>query len=865
MVPGERPHAQVIVVGGGLAGIAATAALHARGVDVLLLEAGPALGGKLRATEAGIPRGPLVWEARRVVIDQLLAMLGLSEDIVQVSPASSARYVLRDGALRALRPDPRALLSTEALSWRDRWMIASEPVRAAIRRGETDADESVAGFFSRHFGREMAERLVFAMVNGIWAGDPERLSVRGCFPELFAAERAHKSVLYGVWRARRAPGAPPARKGTLTLRGGLASVGRAAAERLPVRVGAAVSSIETPRGRPARIVLATGEVLRARAVIVATEAHGARALLADRAELASVLSEVSYAPLSVVHWREGAPGAAALPRGFGWLAPPRERSFSLGTLFVTDLVGAHAEDAGRRRFASFVGGSMAPGRAALDPAALARGLGDELRALVGGAFGEVLHVERQPHAVAQPTLGHADRVGRMRAATAQGPVILAGSYLGAGAMRDAVETGFSAADEALRRLPSLAALHDERPSDARALAGESVAAHEVEARETDRSPSDRPASLPPSSSSAGATDAVPLVVLGATYRDVPTELRARLAQAEDGLDAPSRALVAAGYADGVVVLRTCSRVEWIVSTSDPRWAADLLESALRTRVPEGRFHVRTGRAAVHYLLRVAMGLDSVAEGEPAVGRQMVLAFERAHGEGGTDRVLRRCWRAVQQLVSERRRRGLVRHGLGVQTLVLQELAQRQVPKDAAIAVFGHGEIGRAVVSALNAADFREVSVFRRDGREQLTELSRACAAVIVCTGAPEAHLELPTREDGPLVIDVGVPSQVRSAPGWTAVSLEDLLAHPRRLLDDGARAWLLAQVGLASDRLARELATPAPTGTLSLIDEERRVFLRETLPPLLEKMPAHHADEVRRACAAFAHALIERVRAEASS
>ena len=370
------------------------------------------------------------------------------------------------------------------------------------------------------------------------------------------------------------------------------------------------------------------------------------------------------------------------------------------------------------------------------------------------------------------------------------------------------------------------------------------------------------AESPPPAPTPAPAPLVPIVILGASYRDVPTEVRARLAQCEEGPASPSRALSSAGYADGVVVLQTCSRVEWIVSTSRPQWTADLLRSALLSRVPAARVHVRAGHAAAHYLLRVAMGLDSVAEGEPAVGRQMALAFQRAHTDGTTDRALRQCWRAVQQLMSERRRHGVVRHGLGVQTLVVEELVQRGVDKRLPVAVVGQGEIGRAVVAALNNASFSTVATFRRDGGAALEAFSRDCAAVVVCTGAPGPHVMLPERGDHPIVIDVGVPTQVAASPGWTSVILEDLLAHPRRLLDDATRAWLVEQVGAAADRLARELATPAPASTLSAIDEERRVFLRETLPPLLEKVPGPHADDIRRACAAFAHALIERVRAE---
>lgn len=361
--------------------------------------------------------------------------------------------------------------------------------------------------------------------------------------------------------------------------------------------------------------------------------------------------------------------------------------------------------------------------------------------------------------------------------------------------------------------------------------------------------------------------APPLFVLGVTYRDAPTDVRARLAALEREPEPPSTALVSGGYADGVVVLETCSRVEWVVSSTKPRWAMELLKSSLAVRAPEARFHSKVGHAAAHYVLRIAMGLDSVAEGEPAVGRQLVLAFERSHRDGTTDRTLRLCWRAVQQLLGERRRRGVVQRGLGVQTLVLEELRARGVEPSQRVLVYGQGEIGRAVLQALRDAGFTFAVGHRRATHDIFLEDVRAARAVVVCTGGPSPYLELPARTDGAgadggraVVVDIGVPEQVRSAPGWTRVTLEELLQQPRRMLDDDTRAWLVEQVGQVSERLARELALPPPASMLSSIDEERRVFLRETLPPLLEKLPPPAAEEVRKAVATFAHHLIERVR-----
>jgi Glutamyl-tRNAGlu reductase, N-terminal domain/Tetrahydrofolate dehydrogenase/cyclohydrolase, NAD(P)-binding domain len=359
---------------------------------------------------------------------------------------------------------------------------------------------------------------------------------------------------------------------------------------------------------------------------------------------------------------------------------------------------------------------------------------------------------------------------------------------------------------------------------------------------------------------ARAHGRVPVVVVGASYKDASTDVRARLSALEQSEDPPSRALVNGGWAEAVVPVETCSRIEWVISSNNPDFAADLLAGALVSRVPEAHLHKRTGSAAVHYLMRVAMGLDSVAEGEPAVGRQVARAFELAHVDGRTDGALRQLWRALQQLLAERRKRGLVTHGLGVQSLVVDALSRRAIDSGA-VSVFGQGEIGRAVAQALRDRGFT-VSAHRRATWDAFVKDAERARAVVVCTGAPARFVELPARgaHEGAVVVDVGSPQQTKSAPGWEIVTLEELLSEPRAQLPDEAREWLTHLIAQAADRTGQDLAAPPPKGALGVIDEERKVFLREKLPEVLAGLPPAQAEQIRRACAAFAHTLMERVR-----
>lgn len=434
----------VLVVGGGLAGIAAALELQHQGRKVLLVERSAALGGKAGSVDsaAGVfPTGPTSFNGRVPSFWRLLALLGLTEEAVPLSPASSARFVVRGGKLRGLRPHPLSVLSTSALTWGEKWALAREYLRPAPPRAE-EGDEPLEALLVRRFGEPVVKHFFAAVLNGVFAGNLAELSAQTCMPSLSTAEKEYGSVLKGALSALKVK-APGARPGLYGFRRGFGVLGERAAQRLPCSLETEVERLRfdargvvlqaTQRGRPLE--------LRAASLVLATEAGvAARLLLREAPEASALLAALRYAPLALVQWSEATPGDSWLPNGFGYLAAPVEGLFGLGTLFVADLLGEAP-----RRFSTFIGGALQPARAALTDDTLIDGVRADLQRLTGGVVGQVHRVVRWPGAVFQPAVGHAAHVARLHRSLAGQPVVLAGSYLGGAAMKDALASGFAAA------------------------------------------------------------------------------------------------------------------------------------------------------------------------------------------------------------------------------------------------------------------------------------------------------------------------------------------------------------------------------------------------------------------------------------
>lgn len=436
--------ADVVVIGGGLAGLSAALELKAAGRDVVVLEAGASLGGKAqsRQTPRGLfPLGPSSFSGKAVELWRLLDLLGLAGEAVKLDPRTQARFLVRGGRLQGIRPNPVSLFTTGAFTWAERWAVVKELFARDASRAPA-GDESMKDFLTRRFGESLTTHVFAGLFNGIYAGDLARLSARTCLTSLVESERATGSALRGLFK-KKAPPSPTARRGFFTLGGGFSRIGEAASQVLTTRLETAVTGLDFHGGGVSLSAKQGGRELQfdARQVVLATEADVAGRLLgAALPDAAAVLQRLPYSPVSLVQWAERAPGESKLPLGFGYLSPPVEGTFALGTLFTGDLVGSTP-----RTFTSFVGGALTPERAALGDAELLAGVADDVKRLTGGAVGELAQIVRWPGAVFQAPVGHAELLASLDAAVGARPLALAGSYLGAAAMRDAAAAGQKAA------------------------------------------------------------------------------------------------------------------------------------------------------------------------------------------------------------------------------------------------------------------------------------------------------------------------------------------------------------------------------------------------------------------------------------
>jgi oxygen-dependent protoporphyrinogen oxidase len=380
--------AAVAVVGAGLAGLTAAYRLKQRGIRVVVYEATDRVGGVIlteRRENYLAELGPNSLSAPSDRIRALFSELGLESRLVTASPASQTRYIVRRRKLIALPTSPPELLTTRLLSNGAKLAVFGEPLEEP---GDSPLEESVAGFVRRRFNQEVLDYVANPFVAGIFAGDPEQLSVRHALPRLHALERTHGSVVKAfvdLMRHRRADEGGPGTASLVSFRQGLQELPGALARELnpELRLRAPVTQVRRgPRGWTVGAAYQPAELYDG--VIYASPAH-----CIDSVDLEFEGSERMKTLASIVH-----PAVAVLVLGFrredvnhsldgfGFLTPEVERRRVLGVIFSSTLFPERAPE-GHVTLTAFMGGARDPDIANVDPSTLTARVLDDLRILLG--------------------------------------------------------------------------------------------------------------------------------------------------------------------------------------------------------------------------------------------------------------------------------------------------------------------------------------------------------------------------------------------------------------------------------------------------------------------------------------------------
>jgi len=461
----SRPH--VVIVGGGIAGLAAAFFLRDEPVRVTVLEGSPRLGGKLSVSEvAGVPvdEGAEALLVTRPEGTGLIAEVGLAGDRMAPGTTSSAIWTL--GALRSL-PRRQFMGVPADLAELTRSGVVSDAGAARASQDlelppvTRDGDVPVAAFVGARFGAEVVDRLVDPLLGGVYAGRSCDLSFDATMPVLAAASRRYRSLAQAAGSLLPPPGGTrPGGSVFTTLSGGLGQlpVVLAKASGAEIRTAAMTRALSPAPGAQGagpgwRLTVgsaAADELLDADAVILAVPARPAARLLAGvpgASAAVTAFGEIGYASMAIITlayprsaFPGGSSGSGLAALGWSGYLVPAVDGRAVKAVTFSSVKWPHLAEAVPgaepleivRCSVGRIGEEALLQRADEELAALAAA---ELAAATGVAGAPVVHrITRWGGALPQYTVGHLDRVARIRTAVAAQPglAVCGAAYEGVG-------------------------------------------------------------------------------------------------------------------------------------------------------------------------------------------------------------------------------------------------------------------------------------------------------------------------------------------------------------------------------------------------------------------------------------------------
>lgn len=428
----------ITVIGGGISGLAAAWRLKKQGIDVTVFEQDAEPGGTMKTLHKEgwmIETGPNSALETTPLFKELFSDLGIQDELVYAHPAGKNRYILRGGKLHPLPMSPGSFIRSTLWSLSGKLRIFKEPFI-----GKAQHEETIAEFVERRLGREFLDYAINPFVAGVFAGAPEKLSVRAAFPKLYALEEKYGGLIRGQIsgsRERKKRGeVAKDRARMFSFKNGMQTLPKELGKALgsSVRTSTSVQEITRVPGTSSYTIRTvsngTSELHRTDGVLFAVPAGIAAAMIAPfDNDMANTLEALYYPPVTEVFVGYEIRQVRQNLDGFGFLVPEKEQRKILGAIWSSALFDNRSpKDCAA--LTVFVGGSRQPELALLND--------NELLSVVTGELQELMHISGPPafthitrweKAIPQYHLGHLNIVDKIAQFERQHPgLFLSGNF-----------------------------------------------------------------------------------------------------------------------------------------------------------------------------------------------------------------------------------------------------------------------------------------------------------------------------------------------------------------------------------------------------------------------------------------------------
>jgi oxygen-dependent protoporphyrinogen oxidase len=334
------------IIGGGISGISAAFWLSKKinsDAEIILLEKQESLGGSIDTVKNNgftVEAGPNGFLDSKPYTLNLAKDAALYDNLLKSNDAARKRFIMRYGELQQLPESGGAFLKSKLLSTKGKLRLAKE---FFIPRLNSDKDETVGDFARRRLGEEALDYMIGPMVSGIFAGDPDNMSLKSCFPVIYNLEKEYGGLIKALLKKRKKSSSAAGPGGILTsYKGGLINFINDLAEKclengVKILTDTEVSKILKKQDKFFVYTNNSDKLIFDKLIITSPAYSASKFLKTLNATLGEVLEKIPYSPIFVAGLGFEKEQVKHDLDGFGYLIPFRENQKILGALFTSSI------------------------------------------------------------------------------------------------------------------------------------------------------------------------------------------------------------------------------------------------------------------------------------------------------------------------------------------------------------------------------------------------------------------------------------------------------------------------------------------------------------------------------------------------
>ncbi len=360
---------KIAILGAGISGLATAFWLDKDGFDITVIEAKDKAGGSMETTFKNgflIDSGPNSGLETSPLISQIVESVGLKDEMIYANEEGDKRYILKNDELHALPMNPFAFLKTGLFSPLAKLRLIAEPF---IGKSKDGYYQSISQFVKRRLGHEFLDFAIDPFVSGVFAGDPDSLSVKSAFPKLYRLEEIYGGLIKGMIlgakeRKERSEQSKQSAR-MFSFKKGMQSFPESIAKNLKGNL-LFNSHVEKVIQKKNRFKIQYScdnkkKELMTDIVLSTIPAYKTIPLFSELDnEIKTHVNDIYYPPVKVLHLGFKKESIGRDLDGFGFLIPKKENKPFLGAIWSSVIFSNRADD-DKAAFTLFLGGSRSPG------------------------------------------------------------------------------------------------------------------------------------------------------------------------------------------------------------------------------------------------------------------------------------------------------------------------------------------------------------------------------------------------------------------------------------------------------------------------------------------------------------------------